>query len=104
MRFNVGVASVEGEYEVCYCSNYDILLGGGVACNQDSEFTHLAGSMEVRGPTGSEDVLLKAGVAQTLGPFTGCGINPAVSTTRFQPAPLAESCSSACSACSRACV
>ena len=40
----------------------------------------------------------------TLGPFTGCGINPAVSTTRFQPAPLAESCSSACSACSRACV
>ena len=74
--FTVGVASLQGEFEVCYCTNYDY-LGGASPCDDNVEFTHTTGSLTVRGPVGSEDQSLLAGVSQNLGPFSGQGLTTA---------------------------
>merc|ERR1719506_3522079 len=67
--FEPGTGSLQGVYRVCYCPAYDD--GGGTACDGDAEYTHQAGSLDIRGPVGGEDKACTAGVQCTVGPFTG---------------------------------
>jgi hypothetical protein len=61
---NIGKGTTEGEYLVCYCPNYQ-------SCTFARFYTHPAGTLHVRGPTGLEPQSCKAGYQCTLGPFTG---------------------------------
>ena len=62
--FSIGRSTNIGQYEICYCPNYQ-------SCVLDTSFTHTAGTLTVRGPTGTEFQFCTAGVACTMGPFTG---------------------------------
>ena len=57
-------------FTICYCPTFDG-DASSTACDADAEFTHEAAVLTVRGTVGSEDFPATAGVAITIGPFTG---------------------------------
>ena len=67
--FVIGVATPQGTYTVCYCPTHS-------SCDGPEDFTHTAGTLTVRGPTGGEDDTCIAGVTCTAGPFTGESLSP----------------------------
>ena len=62
--FALGTGSLQGVFRACYCPSYN-------GCDDNADFTHQAGFITVRGPTGSENQACIAGVQCTLGSFTG---------------------------------
>jgi hypothetical protein len=60
--FDVGISWLQGRYVVCYCANYDQsartnvydAILGQTPCDADAEFTHIAGTLIVRGTLSAE--------------------------------------------------